>query len=234
MPMTERGRVLLQAAFVSAVVGGTAAAIVTTCGGHDEEAREREQLPSAPTLTSAGMPPPADVPRAAEPLPPPRADIPDADAPGMAPPPAPTAELPMRPEPDAAVEVAETLDAGAPVLEDGGAMTAAEREEEDAGVDAGSPYEALFRGPSFSAGAGEFLTEPPRWGASAWTPNPDAGAGTFLTTPDPWAASAMTPNPEAGAGPFTTERNTPGDYLFLPPFFFIPAPPPSEAAEPSP
>jgi hypothetical protein len=40
--------------------------------------------------------------------------------------------------------------------------------------------------PSYSAGAGGFVTEAPYWGASAWTSDPNAGAG-----------------------PFTTERNTP-------------------------
>jgi hypothetical protein len=40
--------------------------------------------------------------------------------------------------------------------------------------------------PSYSAGAGGFVTEAPYWGASSWTSDPNAGAG-----------------------PFTTERNTP-------------------------
>jgi hypothetical protein len=40
-------------------------------------------------------------------------------------------------------------------------------------------------GPSFSAGAGPFATEPPWWGATAFESNPEAGAGPF-TTERPW------------------------------------------------
>jgi hypothetical protein len=100
--------------------------------------------------------------------------------------------------------------------------------ERDAGVDAAGP-QAPPPGPSFSAGAGRFLTEPPPGGASSFVSNPDAGAGTFLTTPtDPYSGSSYKPPANAGAGAFTTERNEDFSFpIMTPQLVFVPIAPPS-------
>ncbi|MDB5215219.1 MAG: hypothetical protein JWO86_3146, partial [Myxococcaceae bacterium] len=52
--------------------------------------------------------------------------------------------------------------------------------------------------------------EPSNRGSNPQSPSFSAGAGRFVTEAPFWAASAWVSDPNAGAGPFTTERNTPG------------------------
>jgi hypothetical protein len=68
--------------------------------------------------------------------------------------------------------------------------------------------------PASASDGSSALPPAPDWGNLAYTVRGptqglEAGAGQFLSEPPPWAASAMTPNPEAGAGPFATETPTP-------------------------
>jgi hypothetical protein len=54
------------------------------------------------------------------------------------------------------------------------------------------------------------VIDPNNRGGNPQAPSFSAGAGRFVTEAPPWSASSFPTNPEAGAGPFTTERNTPG------------------------
>lgn len=221
-PLVERARLLVQVALVAAIVGGGTAALVAECSTRDEDERAGE------TTTTQGEVPPATPPVApSPPLPPAEPPLPETNELGQPIVPAepevvdaggdvqPTAEIP-----DGGAEDAETL-AETEEEEDAGAPPET-TEVEDAGDAGAPPPEDPWRGPSFSAGAGRFLTEPPPWAASTFTPNPEAGAG-LVTSPPPWAASTFTPNSEAGAGEFTTERNTPAPFV---PIFLFPLPRP--------
>jgi hypothetical protein len=56
---------------------------------------------------------------------------------------------------------------------------------------------------------GSRRVEDPNRGSNPQAPSYSAGAGGFVTEAPYWGASAWTSDPNAGAGPFTTERNTP-------------------------
>jgi hypothetical protein len=216
--MRERMRRFSEIALVSAVVSGVTAAVVSRCavreGSHDVTTRFDNVDDAAGVTTTTQAELPAAPPRAAEPhvLAQPAPVPPDAAPPDAA----------GRDERDAG-----EIDAAPPpepVPADAGEVAV---EATDAAATAATPTDAgaslaeLFRGPSFAAGAGRFLTEPTPWSASAFEPNPEAGAGTFSTEAPAWGASAFVSNPEAGAGDFTTERNTLGQPALLPPIFFF-------------
>lgn len=240
-------RELIQIAAVAAIFGGATAALVTRCAPSEPE----DEVTSIVTTTGATQPTSTVSPRpnaasAARPAPPAATATSEAsalseaelerarafaalfqnpvEAPGA---PAETGTGPAARD-AGAVAVA---DAGGPTQEQGaadgreGSETRELTEERSGAGDAGAKWPddlpPPYRGPSFSAGAGRFTTEPlPTW-ASSFRANPDAGAGTFMTEAPPWGASAFVPNPQAGAGRFTTERTTTGnrwaDRLYLEP-----------------
>lgn len=248
--MSARRRLLLETAFVSAVVGGGAAALVSWCGERDEAEthtsttttsgdgvsasasdaamRAVEAEPAAPTarrVPPAAEPSTVEVPAEERVDVAPRIEGGDVDA-GVA----PAANVARRVE-DAGVAVVaeEAVEAGAPT-------NVASEPTADAGVSVAALYDRLFRAPSFAAGAGRFALEPSPLAASAYTPPENAGAGSFTLTPAPWAASAYTPPENAGAGAFTTERSAVGGVVVggfpFSPFLFPIAPPPEPVGSP--
>lgn len=213
MSMNKRDRSVLGGLVVAMIVGvGGSLALAASCLGRDQAHREDDPVSRFPedqsARTSAGGVPgeEADEPvgttrvTAAE-LPPAGA----AAATTNAPLPAMESEIPAphthsiettpRPAPASTPPPAPVPTTGGATTQDGGAAAPAApatgREAgaaaDSAGADAGRSAESmLVPTPYENIGAGNFISEPPRFGASAWEANP-----------------------EAGAGPFTTERNVP-------------------------
>jgi hypothetical protein len=207
--MSPRSSVLVQAAFVSAVVGVTAALIVVKCSGDRESALPPEGPVSQVELDQAR------VPVEPKPAPAPEAGVPPAPS---APPPPVQLTLNVVTPVDAGVSVGEaaspepTRDAATELEQDAGEPVAS---EQDAGApaDAGAP-------PEIVVGAGKFLTVPAPFAASNWVSNPEAGAGEFTLDAPPFGASSWVSDPQAGAGPFITEGPRGG--FFVPWYFAVP------------
>jgi hypothetical protein len=213
--MTKRDRTTLGGLVLAMIVGvGGSLALAASCLGRDRAHRVDDPISAFPedrsARTSSGGVPgeeavgetqitsvelPAGAPNTAPPAPenaPPPNPNPTPAA-GMAP--HPPAAAPHAPQAHATVNVhvagdqvhtttSSTADGGAatPIAapaddaRDGGAGTTGTG---DAGATAAPP-------PATAAPPARWMTEPPTYGASSWTPNH-----------------------EAGAGPFTTERNIP-------------------------
>jgi hypothetical protein len=253
--MAGDDRRIVAVAALAALVGGATGAVVTIWVGETAGSRSTRTVESAEagavTLNEGeyvsdsehqhehegegeqAAPPAEPAPRSEAELAPPAAPPePAPEATGGA-----DAGTVASAEAEAGEPVGEEPDAG-PSPEQ--ANVAAAPEAIDAGPSAlattVSQLNELARGPTFSAGAGRFATEPPSPAqASAWVSDPNAGAGQFVTAAPPWAASAITDDPQAGAGPFTTDRSTPGwPIVVVPLVSVVPIPTPSAAgASPS-
>lgn len=202
---------------MSAVVGGTAAAVVTKLGGPNDDPREHERSSSSPAPTMSARVTPAEVASNAPPAVPPA-------------PPAP----PTTPQPSlwdlldafewgAPVDISATPEAPAPQRADvadvdAGVAVVAREPDPRSQKDSGTPNATTSTAPTFAEAAHRFVTEAPPWAASAWTSDPNAGAGPFITST---YSSSTTPDPQAGAGPFLTEQKTPGAGFVVFPRLFL-------------
>jgi hypothetical protein len=199
--MRPRDRTILRGVLAAVVLGTGAAAIGASCLARDaarraeyvatELGRERMTGGAQPPTLRWDAPPPAAPPAAPAPAPPPPAEEPEepvatTETTGAEVPTSPQVAPPAHPAQPTMADPVAPLDVPPPQTDaptgdtggtDGGLTTA------DAGTTA--PQAPPYYGPSFSAGAGPFLTEPDPFGASAFESNPNAGAGPF-TTERPW------------------------------------------------
>jgi hypothetical protein len=190
-------RIFLKAFLASCAVLGSIGVVAASCLDRDRSSPSEPPFVQTTGATSSAS-------NAEDAGAPPAAELSESTSTAAPPPPEDTsaAEADAGARPDAAPRIAsapDVADAGAPTAADAGAPAQAPAAR--AIIDAGAPPPppvSTYMGPSFSAGAGPFATEPPSYGASAWEANP-----------------------EAGAGPFTTERNMPGVWIF----YGVPPPP---------